>query len=79
MLGKARKAVEVTVNPQGKVCRIRELAQFFSVEGTLTLKEPGEMDVGGKAVFSRADTLLLDSGALTARRGGRARKFSRDG
>ena len=75
----AEKAVEVTVNPQGKVCRIRELAQFFSVEGTLTLKKPGEMDVGGKAVFSRADTLLLDSGALTARSGEELESFLETG
>ncbi len=60
----SERAVQVTLNPQGKVCRIVELGGFFSIDGTATLKQGTEMDVGGKTVFWREDTLLMESGAL---------------
>ncbi|HHX29066.1 MAG: PEGA domain-containing protein [Bacillota bacterium] len=64
----SERAVEVTVNPQGKVCRIRELGGFFSIEGAATVKSTREMEVGGKTLFTD-DALFMDGGALTAESG----------
>jgi hypothetical protein len=60
----SERAVEVTLNPQGKVCRIRELGGFFSTQGTATMKQGGEMEVSEKTVFTREDTVFMESGVL---------------
>lgn len=75
----AEKVLQVTVNPQGKVCRIREMGPFFSIEGTATLKKPGEMDVGGKAVFARSDTLFMHLGTPAGTSGEELESFLETG
>ncbi|HHY75666.1 MAG TPA: PEGA domain-containing protein [Firmicutes bacterium] len=75
----APKALELTVNPQGKVCRIRELPGFFSIEGPVTVKSQGEIEVAGKTVFSRLGTLLLDFGVPTGMGGEEPASFLETG
>ncbi|MGI6632817.1 MAG: PEGA domain-containing protein [Bacillota bacterium] len=64
----SERAVKVTINPQGKVCRIEEIGGFFSIEGAASVIDKREMDIGGTSYFVDG-TLFLSSGRMTGKSG----------
>lgn len=64
----SEKAVTLTINPKGRVCKIEVLDGVFQVEGPVTVKSKRELQVG-KTTYFVGSTLLLSSGGVTGKSG----------
>lgn len=62
------KVVTVTINPQGRACKIQELPGAFQVEGSATVKGKRELQIGKSSYFV-AGTVVMNSGVMTGNPG----------
>lgn len=62
------KVVTITINPQGKVCKVEELPGAFKVEGSATVKGKRELQIE-KTNYFIGGTLVLSGGSLTGNPG----------